>query len=479
MSDDLSSLVNSYIDKCLNNGPSADLEEKLFYADFRYHVLRSIPPLTSKKQIVTCPRQLQRLWQLLKLTTTHSLSDQAAQAAAFRSQSDHIPHTSCIKPPTSFLSACTTTFPGKRTSSDSGSGQTPAKHCSALSSAWLSFLSISLPSSILHSYLALLPRSLTAFSSPLRFADFLISLLSLHNDTSLLTIHPLFLLLRDHSLDHPSWFSDLLSLLSESLFTSPLAKPYLKALPLLLSATSVTEDVVKKFMVKLTNLSLFAPPNFSLWALSLVYELLTRHPVCVDLIHKGSGKGKSLLDSCVMGHKVTNCLLTSVDPEIADKYLSDPESESEVVEVIGGDEQLVEGSQEEDRKREEVMANEGQAEDQNEAQKEESDDEEDQNNDYLYELTILCKHYHPFISSLANSFKEVLELKKFNPNDFANSTIDDLIDEELKRKFRNLCVKVNSPNNFFPNSWFRQFKCPKDAVLPNKFAGNLPNSVLN
>ncbi|KAL0246627.1 hypothetical protein GEMRC1_007838 [Eukaryota sp. GEM-RC1] len=403
-------VVDKYCNSCFSSGPSADLQEKFTYADFRYGVLKSIPKFCRTRSITSNTQTLTNLFHLLRLATSHSLSDKASEVASIKILTHSISPSDCIVPPTSFLSQ-----------KPSAQSSNPTKHTQALTSAWTSFLDIpTLPLSIIKPYLVLLPRTLSALSSPLKFSDFLISVLTRHDDLSFLAIHPLYLLIRDHKLDHPSWFSDLAALITHDLYFSPLSKSFLKLLPLLLTAPSISVDTLKTIVRRLMTVTLTAPPHFSMWSLSLIYDIITRHPSIVALIHSPPKSNDNLLDSCVFG------------------------KEAPIERPMVGD------------------------------------DEEKVVEDSLWELNLLMNHYHPFIASIATSFKDVLEQKRFVPSDFAGVSLDELIDAELIRKFKNLTVQISLEKNLFSlNGGFSGWELPKTFAKPAQFAGSLPDSVMN
>ncbi|KAL0210513.1 hypothetical protein RCL1_004949 [Eukaryota sp. TZLM3-RCL] len=479
----LPSLVQTYLDKCILSGPTVDFEEKLSYADFRFHVLKAIPSLLASKQNYTNTDKLTNLWNILRLTTVHSLSESASKAASLKPQKEKLTNTSCIRLPDTFLASQCSKPGSKRTSSSSdGPHTSPFKHSSALCSAWSTFILIDLPSSILLPLLVLLPRTLTAMSSPLKFSDFLLNAVSFGDSSSLLSVHSLYLLMRDHGLDCPNFFDLLLNLLNNSLFTSPFSKPFQKSLPIFLSSPKISSEIIKKFAKKLASLCLTAPPHFVLWALSLIYDLLTRHPTTVKLIHQSRPVKKSLLDSCVLGPKLSKTVvLNTLEPNIEEKYFSEEEEiegEDDLIDEVSEPAKIVENDSEiVETTRNDVDVTTCQI---NQSQEISQDHDviTDTCHESLWELSLLCSHYHPFVSSLARAFKSVLEPRKYLPENFADANFDKLIENELNRKYKNLKVVESISNNFFNNNCFDFWNLPEPAARPEKVLGSLPDSVL-
>lgn len=190
---------------------------------------------------------------------------------------------------------------GKRSSpskkkTSTPSWQTLSQHRLALQQAYLDVLKIPhLRPRILQQILTHLPTQvLPHISSPLRFADFCTRAYQMGGMTSILALQSLFLLMMDHGLEYPNFYTSLYQLIEPSIFYAKFRTRFLQLLTKCLYSNPILPAyVVAAFMKRLCQCALSAPPAGCLYIIALVSNLLRKHPECACLIHRGKGDGSS------------------------------------------------------------------------------------------------------------------------------------------------------------------------------------------
>jgi U3 small nucleolar RNA-associated protein 19 len=110
------------------------------------------------------------------------------------------------------------------------------------------------------------------------------------NLTSILALDGLFILMLDHQLEYPEYYSSLYQLLHPRILYTKQRARFLQLLSKsLLGNSMLPAYVVASFCKKLCRLALNGPPSGGLFALALVSNLLRKHGECACLIHR-SGK---------------------------------------------------------------------------------------------------------------------------------------------------------------------------------------------
>ncbi len=184
------------------------------------------------------------------------------------------------------------------------SWQQPYKHRFALQQAWLSTLRLpNIPMRTQKHVLQHLSTYVLGICpSPLRFAEYFTrsfqagtsksatSSSSSSNLTSILALDGLFILMLDHQLEYPEYYSSLYQLLHPRILYTKQRARFLQLLSKsLLGNSMLPAYVVASFCKKLCRLALNGPPSGGLFALALVSNLLRKHGECGCLIHR-SGK---------------------------------------------------------------------------------------------------------------------------------------------------------------------------------------------
>uniref|UniRef100_A0A8C4TEQ6 Nucleolar complex associated 4 homolog n=1 Tax=Erpetoichthys calabaricus TaxID=27687 RepID=A0A8C4TEQ6_ERPCA len=133
---------------------------------------------------------------------------------------------------------------------------------------------------ILHD--AILPH----MSNPKFMIDFLTAAYDIGGAISLLALNGLFVLINQHNLDYPDFYTKLYSLLEPSVFHVKYSARFFHLLDLFLSSSHLPAYLVAAFVKRLARLALTAPPQALLMVIPFIYNLIRRHPSCRVLLHR-------------------------------------------------------------------------------------------------------------------------------------------------------------------------------------------------
>ena len=160
-------------------------------------------------------------------------------------------------------------------------------HRKALSNAWLNILKLDLPTSALKQALIVLPQVLPQVPEALRFSDFLMQAFNNRGVLPILALDGLFILMMQHNLDYPAFYSVLYSLIQPSLLYVKYRTRFFDLLTkCLIHNQMLPSHIVAAFCKRLLRISLSAPPPSILFCLALTGNLLRKHPECACLIHR-------------------------------------------------------------------------------------------------------------------------------------------------------------------------------------------------
>lgn len=173
------------------------------------------------------------------------------------------------------------------------------KHRFALQQAWLSTLRLpDIPTRTQKHVLQHLSNYvLGVCPSPLRFAEYFTRSFQVGTSKtvtkgsssliSILALDGLFILMLDHQLEYPEFYSSLYQLLHPRILYTKQRARFLQLLSKSLMANSMLPAyVVASYCKKLCRLALSGPPSGGLFALALVSNLLRKHGECACLIHR-------------------------------------------------------------------------------------------------------------------------------------------------------------------------------------------------
>lgn len=166
------------------------------------------------------------------------------------------------------------------------------RHHAEFTACWLAVLRL-VPTSAagLHKrILGLLEEAvIPAMTRPQLLIDYLTDAYNAGGIISLLALSSLFVLMRTHNLDYPSFYEKLYSLLDQRILHISYRRRFLRLLDLFLQSTMLPAHVVAAFAKRTARLALYAPAPSVQWVVPFVYNLLKKHPACRVMIHREGG----------------------------------------------------------------------------------------------------------------------------------------------------------------------------------------------
>ncbi|XP_070618750.1 nucleolar complex protein 4 homolog [Erythrolamprus reginae] len=178
------------------------------------------------------------------------------------------------------------------------------EHRRAFERMWLGFLKYKLPGSLYKKVLVILHDSiLPHLNEPTLLIDFLTVAYDVGGAISLLALNGLFVLILQHNLEYPDFYTKLYSLLDPSIFHVKYRARFFRLLNLFLSSSHLPAYLVAAFAKRLSRLALTAPPDGLLIVIPFVCNLLRRHPSCLVLIHRPNGPAEMPEDPYNMNAK--------------------------------------------------------------------------------------------------------------------------------------------------------------------------------
>lgn len=164
------------------------------------------------------------------------------------------------------------------------------------SSLWTEFLRCPLPPSIFKKCLVLLADHVMPFmTSPLGLTDMLIKAYDMGGVVSILALNGIFILVHRYNLEYPHFYKKLYSLLTDAtIFVAKYRARFFFLVDLFLTSTHIPAYLVCAFVKRLSRLALVAPPTGIIIILSLIRNLLLKHPNAQILVHCPEGAASSL-----------------------------------------------------------------------------------------------------------------------------------------------------------------------------------------
>lgn len=123
-------------------------------------------------------------------------------------------------------------------------------------------------------------------TKPTMLHDFLVDCLDSKGTTALLALNGLFTLIVNHNLDYPAFYTRLYALLDASVMHTRYRSRFMRMLDTFLSSTHLPVAMVASFIKRLSRLSLRATPAAIVEIIPFVWNLLKRHPGCMQMIHR-------------------------------------------------------------------------------------------------------------------------------------------------------------------------------------------------
>jgi len=163
----------------------------------------------------------------------------------------------------------------------------PPSYKVAFQSVWLTHLRHPLQTPQLKQLLLIFhKRIIPYFNTPRLLMDWLTDSYNTGGSISLLALNGLWELMQKHNLDYPAFYIKLYALFTPTLFHTRYLARFLRLSDLFLSSTYLPASLVASFLKRLSRLSMSAPPQGIVAILPMVYNLLKRHPTCMQIIHR-------------------------------------------------------------------------------------------------------------------------------------------------------------------------------------------------
>lgn len=164
-------------------------------------------------------------------------------------------------------------------------------HKRAFSRAWLSLMSMEMTAAQHKLILKHLPYHVLPYlDQPLLLADYLTRSYESGGVVSVLALESLFQVIIRNNLDYPNFFRSLYRLCTVEVFSAKYRTKFMKLLHMSLKSTNLAAYLVAAFIKRLARLALFVPGPVAVYCIAQLTWLLRRHPQCVVLIHRTSGK---------------------------------------------------------------------------------------------------------------------------------------------------------------------------------------------
>ena len=123
-------------------------------------------------------------------------------------------------------------------------------------------------------------------TKPTMLHDFLVDCLDSKGTTALLALNGLFTLIVYHNLDYPAFYTRLYALLDASVMHTRYRSRFMRMLDTFLGSTHLPVAIVASFIKRASRLSLRATPAAIVEIVPFVWNLLKRHPGCMQMIHR-------------------------------------------------------------------------------------------------------------------------------------------------------------------------------------------------
>lgn len=129
---------------------------------------------------------------------------------------------------------------------------------------------------------------------PKKLIDFLTDSYNIGGVISLLALNGLFVLIHQHNLDYPDFYTKLYALLDYEVFHVKYCTRFFRLLDVFLTSTHLPSYLVAAFIKRVARLVLTAPPSGIIMAIPFICNLMKRHPSCQLLIHRAVKECKTM-----------------------------------------------------------------------------------------------------------------------------------------------------------------------------------------
>nr|CAG4638409.1 EOG090X04ZD [Cyclestheria hislopi] len=172
------------------------------------------------------------------------------------------------------------------------------------SSVWQHVLKYPLTPSLYKRVLILLPEKVMPhLEKPLLLTDFLMDSYNIGGAVSLLALHGVFLLMQNHNLEYPDFYTKLYALLEPSVLFVKYRARFFYLCDLFMTSTHVPEYIAAAFIKRMARLSLTAPANVVVLLLHFIGNLIMRHRGLLRLVHNPDHQNELSEDPYLMDER--------------------------------------------------------------------------------------------------------------------------------------------------------------------------------
>ncbi|KAF9951479.1 hypothetical protein BGZ70_000982 [Mortierella alpina] len=187
-------------------------------------------------------------------------------------------------------------------------------HRRVFSDCWIAILRLPFTPVIYKKTLLIVhKRIIPHLPQPTVLMDFLTDSYNAGGAISLLALKGLFILITEHNLDYPDFFKKLYMLFDRNLMHVKYRARFFSQVDIFLSSPLLPAQLVAAFIKRMARLGLSSPPASIVIIIPLIYNLLKRHPTCMQLIHgKADGEKNDLYDHAQEDPMTSNALQSSL-----------------------------------------------------------------------------------------------------------------------------------------------------------------------
>ena len=127
--------------------------------------------------------------------------------------------------------------------------------------------------------------------NPVLLSEFLVRSLEQGGYRGILALNGLFLLVTQHGMEYPQFYTRLYGLLTPAALQSRRRVEFFRLVDLFLKSAMVPAYVVAAFVKRFARMALRASPAGALVCLAFAHNLLRRHPPCLVLLHNPGARG--------------------------------------------------------------------------------------------------------------------------------------------------------------------------------------------
>ncbi|KAG0339737.1 hypothetical protein BG004_006694 [Podila humilis] len=159
-------------------------------------------------------------------------------------------------------------------------------HKRVFSDCWIAILRLPFTTVIYKKTLLIVhKRIIPHLPNPTVLMDFLTDSYNAGGAVSLLALKGLFILITEHNLDYPDFFQKLYMLFDRNLMHVKYRARFFSQVDIFLSSPLLPAQMVAAFIKRMSRLGLSSPPASIVIIIPFIYNLLKRHPTCMQLIH--------------------------------------------------------------------------------------------------------------------------------------------------------------------------------------------------